>query len=184
MSYLPSSPNLASIAGLLAKYPRRGILLFKLLEDIKGGFSPLSKAMRELIITYTSSLNQSKTCFSAHKTISKDLGIDESVYAQLQLDIDSANVEEKLKPILRFVKKLTLTPDKITHADVRPIFDAGWDERAFLDSVCLCAVVNCMNRFAIGIGIDKECSIEATRVIRQPIAQAPAVGLFAQQQSS
>ena len=41
MSYLPSSPDLENIAGLLAKYPRRGILLFKLLEDIKGSFSPL-----------------------------------------------------------------------------------------------------------------------------------------------
>jgi uncharacterized peroxidase-related enzyme len=156
MSYLPSSPDLTNIAGLLAKYPRRGILLFKLLEDIKGSFSPLSKGMRELIITYTSGLNQSESCFNAHKAISKELGIDESVYGQLKSDIDSANVEEKLKPILHFVKKLTLTPDQITQADVKPIFEAGWDERALLDSVCLCAVVNCMNRFAMGIGIDKE----------------------------
>jgi uncharacterized peroxidase-related enzyme len=156
MSYLPSSPDLANITGLLAKYPRRGILLFKLLEDIKGNFSPLSKGMRELIITYTSALNQSETCYTAHKSLSKELGIDESVYSQLKSDIDSANVEEKLKPILHFVKKLTLTPDQITQADVKPIFEAGWDERAFLDSVCLCAVVNCMNRFAMGIGIDRE----------------------------
>jgi uncharacterized peroxidase-related enzyme len=159
MSYLPSSPDLANIAGLLAKYPRRGILLFKLLEDIediKGSFSPLSKGMRELIITYTSALNQSESCYNAHKAISTELGIDESVYGQLKSDIDCANVEEKLKPILRFVKKLTLTPEQITPADVKPIFDAGWDERALLDSVCLCAVVNCMNRFAMGIGIDKE----------------------------
>ncbi|MEQ1484452.1 hypothetical protein [Methyloglobulus sp.] len=156
MSYLPSSPELANIAGLLAKYPRRGILLFKLLEDIKGGFSPLSKGMRELIITYTSSLNQSEPCYNAHKSLSKDLGVDESIYGQLKSDIDSADVDEKLKPILQFVKKLTLTPDQITQADVKPIFDAGWDESTLLDSVCLCAVVNCMNRFAIGIGIDKE----------------------------
>lgn len=155
MSYLPSSPELANIAEILAKYPRRRILLFKLLEDIKGNFSPLSKGVRELIIAYTSGLNQSETCFTTHKAFSKDLGVDEFVYDQLQSDIDSANVEEKLKPILRFIKKLTLTPDKITQADVKPIFDAGWDERALLVSGCLCAVVNCMNRFAIGIGIDK-----------------------------
>jgi hypothetical protein len=51
MSYLPSSPNLNSFGGLLAKYPRRGILLFKLLEDIKSSFSSLNKEMIELIIT-------------------------------------------------------------------------------------------------------------------------------------
>lgn len=155
MSYLPSSPDLANIAGLLAKFPGRGILLFKLLEDIKNSFSPLSTGMRELIITYTSALNQSEFCYNAHKALSKELGIDESVYDQLIADIDSANVDEKLKPILRFVKKLTLTPELVTVTDVNALFDAGWDERAYLDTVCLCAVVNCMNRFAIGMGIDR-----------------------------
>ena len=156
MSYLPSSPDLVNITGLLAKYPRRGILLFKLLEDIKGSFSPLNKGMRELIIAYTSHLNQSDSCYKAHKSLFKELGIDESVYGQLKADIDSANVDEKIKPILRFIKKLTLTPDQITQADVNPIYEAGWDERTLLDSVRLCAVVNCMNRLAMGVGIDKK----------------------------
>ena len=52
MSYLPSSPDLTNIAAMLGKYPRRGILLFKLLEDIKSSCSPLNRSMRELIITY------------------------------------------------------------------------------------------------------------------------------------
>ena len=156
MSYLPSSPDLENIAGLLAKYPRLGILLFKLLEDIKGSFSPLGKGTRELIIAYTSDLNQSESCYKAHKSLLKELGIDESVYSQLKLDIDSAKVDEKLKPILRFVKKLTLTPDQITQADVNHIYEVGWGERALLDTVRLCAVVNCMNRFTMGVGIGKK----------------------------
>jgi uncharacterized peroxidase-related enzyme len=158
MSYLPSNPNLENIAGLLAKYPRRGILLFKLLEDIKGSFSPLGKGTRELIIAYTSDLNQSESCYTAHKSLFKELGIDESVYGQLRSDIDSVKVDEKLKPILRFVKKLTLTPDQITQDDVNLIYEVGWDERALLDTVRLCAVMNCMNRFAMGIGIDKKAA--------------------------
>jgi hypothetical protein len=36
------------------------------------------------------------------------LGINKVIIEQLQTDIDSTNVDEKLKPILRFVKKLTL----------------------------------------------------------------------------
>jgi uncharacterized peroxidase-related enzyme len=158
MSYLPSNPDLENIAGLLAKYPRRGILLFKLLEDIKGSFSPLGKGMRELIIAYTSDLNQSESCYKAHKSLFKELGIDESVYGQLKSDIDSVKVDEKLKPILHFVKKLTLTPDGITQDDVNLIYEVGWDERALLDTVRLCAVVNCMNRLTIGVGIDKKAA--------------------------
>jgi uncharacterized peroxidase-related enzyme len=156
MSYLPSSPDLENFAGILAKYPRRGILLFKLLEDIKGSFSPLGKGIRELIIAYTSDLNQSESCYMARKSLFKELGIDESAYGELKSDIDTANIDEKLKPLLRFVKKLTLTPDQITQADVNLIYEVGWGESALLDTVRLCAVVNCMNRFAMGIGIDKK----------------------------
>ena len=153
MSYLPSSPDLTNIAAMLGKYPRRGILLFKLLEDIKSNSSPLNKSMRELIITYTSGLNQCDFCYNTHKAVSEQLGIDEKVFDQLKADIDSAQVDERLKPVLRYIKKLTLTPDRITQADAQQIFDAGWDENVFLDVIFLCAVVNCMNRFVSGIGI-------------------------------
>lgn len=153
MSYLPSSPDLTSIAAMLGKYPRRGILLFKLLEDIKSSCSPLNRSMRELIITYTSGLNQCDFCYNTHKAVSEQLGIDEKVFDQLKTDIDSAQVDERLKPVLRYVKKLTLTPDRITQADAQQIFAAGWDENVFLDVIFLCAVVNCMNRFVSGIGI-------------------------------
>ena len=153
MSYLPSSPDLANIAAMLGKYPRRGILLFKLLEDIKSNSSPLDRSMRELIITYTSGLNQCDFCYNTHKAVSEQLGIDEKVFDQLKTDIDSAQVDVRLKPVLRYVKKLTLTPDRITQADAQQIFAAGWDEDVFLDVIFLCAVVNCMNRFVSGIGI-------------------------------
>jgi uncharacterized peroxidase-related enzyme len=153
MSYLPSSPDLTNIAAMLGKYPRRGILLFKLLEDIKSTSSPLDRSMRELIITYTSGLNQCDFCYNTHKAVSEQLGIDEKVFDQLKTDIDSAQIDERLKPVLRYVKKLTLTPDRITQADAQQIFAAGWDENVFLDVIFLCAVVNCMNRFVSGIGI-------------------------------
>jgi len=154
MSYLPSSPDLNSLAGILMKYPRRGILLFKLLEDVGRSFSPLSKDSRELIITYASALNHCDFGYNGHKVKSAESGINEVIIEQLKTNIDSANVDEKLKPILCFVKKLTLNPGEITSEDAQYIFDAGWDEQAFLESVCLCAIANCMNRFAMGIGTD------------------------------
>ena len=153
MSYLPSSPDLTNIAAMLGKYPRRGILLFKLLEDIKSSCSPLNRSMRELIITYTSGLNQCDFCYNTHKAVLEQLGIDEKVFDQLKTDIGNAQIDERLKPVLRYVKKLTLTPDRITQTDAQQIFDAGWDENVFLDVIFLSAVVNCMNRFVSGLGI-------------------------------
>ena len=152
MSYLPSSPELNSLAGVLTKYPRRGVLLFKLLEDVGRSFSPLSKESRDLIMTYASALNHCHFGDNGHQGKAEVSGSHAKLIEQLQTDMDSATVDEQLKPILRFVKKLTLNPGDITSEDAQTIFDAGWDEQAFLESVCLCAIANCMNRFARGIG--------------------------------
>ena len=62
MSYLPSSPKLANLADVLAKYPGRGILLYKLLQDFKGSGFSLSSEIRELIVTYTLDLNGCGFC--------------------------------------------------------------------------------------------------------------------------
>ncbi len=171
MSYLPSSPDMATLAELLAQYPRNGILLWKMLESVKASFSPQDGGMGELLITYISGLNQSAFCYEVHKRSAMQLGVEAVVFGQLKVDIDRANMETKLKPILQFVKKLTLTPQLISQADVKAIFEAGWDERRFLDAICLCAVVNCMNRLAIGIGIDQTISdsptlLSVTRPVR------------------
>jgi hypothetical protein len=158
MTYLLSSPNFNSLGGMLTKhYPRRGILLFKLLEDIKSSFSSLSIDTCESIITYTCGLNHNGLSYDTHKARSEKPGTVETDL--LKLDIDSIKVDEKLNPILNFINKLTLTPDQITQADVQSIFDAGWDERAFLDSVYLCAISNCMNCFITGLGIKAENQI-------------------------
>ncbi|MDD5541007.1 MAG: hypothetical protein PHG61_09985, partial [Candidatus Marinimicrobia bacterium] len=143
-----------SLSDTLEKYPRRRVLLFKVMEEIMRNLSPFNKQTRQLLFAYTSDLNQCRLSYDYHKAASLASGLDESVFAALKTDINSAKIDDKLKPILRFIKKLTLTPDQITQVDVQQIFDAGWDEHAYFDSVCICAIMNCMNRFVTAIGID------------------------------
>lgn len=150
MSYLPSSSKLANLADVLAKYPGRGILLYKLLQDFKGSGFSLSSGIRELIVTYTLDLNGRVSGLNAHKAVFAAFDLDGNVLSQLRTDIGSANIG----PLLCYVQKLTLTPDQITPADAQLIFDAGWDEQAFLDAVFLCAIVNCVNRVVMGTGLD------------------------------
>jgi len=81
-----------------------------LLEDVGSSFSPLSKESRDLIMTYASALNHCYFSDNGHQGKAKASGSHAKLIEQLQTDMDSANVDEKLKPVLRFVKKLTLTP--------------------------------------------------------------------------
>jgi uncharacterized peroxidase-related enzyme len=154
MLYQPINTDLNSLSDTLEKYPRRRVLLFKVMEEIMRNLSPFNKQTRQLLFAYTSDLNQCRLSYDYHKAASLASGLDKSVFAALKTDINSAKIDDKLKPILRFIKKLTLTPDQITQADVQQIFDAGWDEHAYFDSVCICAIMNCMNRFVTAIGID------------------------------
>ena len=154
MLYQPPNPDRNSLSDMLEKYPRRRVLLFKVMEEIMRNLSPFNKQTRQLLFAYTSDLNQCRLSYDYHKAASLASGLDESVFAALKTDINSAKIDDKLKPILRFIKKLTLTPDQITQADAQQIFDAGWDEHAYFDSICICAIMNCMNRFVTAIGID------------------------------
>ncbi len=153
-----SDPALNTLSNILEKYPRRRVLMFKAMEEIMGNLSPFNKGTRELLFAYTSDLNQCSMSYNFHKAASVASGLDESVFIALKTDINSPKIDDKLKPILRFIKKLTLTPDKITPADAQQIFDAGWDEHAYFDSVCICSIINCMNRIVTALGVDDDFS--------------------------
>ena len=68
-------------------------------------------------------------------------------------NFEAAEVDAKMKPVLRYVRKLTVTPSEMSEADAQGIFAAGWDERALHDAVSVCALFNFMNRFVDGLGI-------------------------------
>jgi uncharacterized peroxidase-related enzyme len=76
------------------------------------------------------------------------------VIGELLADWRQADVNPRLRPILDLVRKLTLSPGKITSADVDPIFAAGWNDRALHDAVAVCALFNLMNRLANGLGVE------------------------------
>jgi hypothetical protein len=76
--------------------------------------------------------------------------------------------------VLTFVRKLTLSPGKITAADVDSIFAAGWNDRALHDAVAICALFNLMNRLVNGLGV------EAPESYTKMAAQRLADGGYAQ----
>jgi hypothetical protein len=71
--------------------------------------------------------------------------------------------------VLRYVKKLTLTPSRMTRADADAVFAAGWDERALGDAVAICALFNFYNRIVEGHGVRGSEAIwsRATKMIRE-----------------
>jgi uncharacterized peroxidase-related enzyme len=125
-------------------------------QALMRGESPLTEAERETIAAYTSALNACRFCYGGHAAIARRFGVEEGVFDALMADIGTAPVADRFKPILRFVKKLTLEPYRMVQADADAVFAAGWSERALHDAILVCARFNFMNRLTLGHGLDDD----------------------------
>lgn len=123
-------------------------------RELMRGPSPLSPGERELIAGFVSGLNACEFCHGAHTAAAVAFGFPEDLMPVLLNDIDSAPMDERLKPILKYAKKLTLTPAKMIQADADAVFAAGWDELALHHAVAVVARYNLVNRLIHGHGIE------------------------------
>jgi uncharacterized protein YciW len=104
-------------------------------------------------------------------------GLDESLVAALLDDVDAAPVNARMRPVLRYVRKLTRTPSRMTPADVEAVLAAGWNERALHDAVSVCALFNLMNRLVDGLGI--QAGEDYFQVAAERLASQGYAGLLA-----
>ena len=69
-------------------------------------------------------------------------------------DLESADIDDSFKPVLSFVRKLTETPSRMTHADTDALIAAGWDEAAVCHATAIAGYANLVNRIADGVGLN------------------------------
>ena len=130
------------------------------------GPSAFTAGERELIAAYVSRLNSCTYCASSHSEAAVILGIDPLSLDALMANVDTARIEERFKPIFKFLKKLTLTPYKMIQADADAVYAEGWDERALHDVVMVCCCFSFMNRLADGHGLPSDPALFKARAAR------------------
>ncbi|MBK17751.1 MAG: peroxidase [Rhodospirillaceae bacterium] len=156
MPFFPSLPDDAGIGQLFSIKPGHKEGFSKFSEAVMRDDSVFSIGERELIAAFTSALNSCDYCYGGHSAIAQQHGIEKAIFESVIDDIDLAPVADKLKPILRFVRKLTVEPHKMVQADADAVFDAGWDEEALADAIWICARFNMMNRLSLGHGLNAD----------------------------
>lgn len=132
--------------------PEAGRCIDEWHEIVMRGESPLTVAERELIFAYTSGLNSCALCFGVHSLVAEQFGIEKGTVEAIIDDIDIAPVDDRLRPILRFAKKLTQEPVNMTQADADAVFAAGWSEQALHDAINIICMASFMNRMVLGHG--------------------------------
>ena len=153
MTYLPSLPADAVLLDGFRAYPATARPLLDYHQALLRGPSPLTVAERELIAAYVSGLNGCRYCHGVHAATAQAFGIGEGTLAALLTDVTTAPVPGRMKPLLRYAGRLTLTPAKITPADAEAVLAAGWPEQALHDAVAVCGLFNLMNRLVEGMGV-------------------------------
>ena len=155
MAFVKSVPESEeSVAAVVRRYPQQAVLVTELADVLmRSGDCAFISEQRELIGAYTSGTNNCTYCYDTHKPTAEAFGVDENLLESMLSDLDASAVDEKLKPILRYVRKLTETPSRMVQADVDAIFNAGWDADCFHYTVMICGLFNLMNRMMDGYGV-------------------------------
>lgn len=154
MPFLPSLPQGATLLDLFKAFPQTSTPLLQFHEVLLRGPSPFTEAERELIAAYVSGLNRCRYCRGVHTATAELLGVPLNSVGSAIDDIETGPVENKIKPVLRYARKLTQQPDSVTQSDADTIFAAGWDETALYHAVAVTALFNFMNRLVEGMGIE------------------------------
>lgn len=149
----PSLPEPVTMGELFAKFPNTVRPLCEYHDRLLRDWSPLTVGQRELIAAYVSGLNACTYCFGAHSLAARAFGIDEGVFEAMMENLETAPVDARLKPILAYVRKLTLKPSSVSGTDAAAVYEAGWEERALFDAISVCALYNFMNRIVEGSGM-------------------------------
>jgi uncharacterized peroxidase-related enzyme len=163
MAYFPSLPVDAGVRHILQLNPAAGRALIEFHEAVLRTDSQLTSKDKELIAAYVSGLNDCQYCYGVHAETAAAFGVDAAVFEELLADVDTARVDLRLKPILKFARQLTLAPAKATQALADAVFAAGWTEADLHDAVLTVGLFNLMNRLLEGHGVKGNASLFAER---------------------
>jgi uncharacterized peroxidase-related enzyme len=114
--------------------------------------STLTPGERELIATYTSSLNTCKYCASTHGAIAQyQLGNNPQLVQQVVVNPDTADISEKLKALLKIAAKVQQDGKNVTAEDVDFAKQQGATDREIHDAVLIAAAFCMYNRYVDGL---------------------------------
>lgn len=153
MTFVESLDANSTVRDILLLNPEAGKALMRYHLAVLRQPSSLTEGERELIAAYVSALNNCQFCYGAHAVAAQAFGVPEDTLDKLVLDVDGAPIADKLKPVLRFARKLTLKPATMVQADADAVFAVGWTEQALHDAICVTCLYNFMNRLLDGHGV-------------------------------
>lgn len=152
MPFLESLPADAGPPNIFVKYPDIYGPWSHMSQALMNGPSPLSPGERELLLTYAASLAGCEFVRVAHAEVAVAWGIDRGLLEDILHDLDAAEVAPQIRELLRFTRKLMLTPSEMSQEDVDRVIESGYDEDALHDAISISARAAFMHKLVSGYG--------------------------------
>ena len=163
MPFFRSLPPDAGVRHILQMNKPVGRALITLHEALLRGDSPLTPAQHELIAAYVSGLNECQYCFGVHAETASQFGVPEESLRKMLFDLGDVQMEDRMRALLDYVRRLTLAPHQLVQADADRVFAAGWSERALHDAILTTCLFNFMNRLLDGHGCQGDTQVYKQR---------------------
>ena len=163
MPLFPSLPEDALVKDIYPLNPDLFRTWCEVEEGIMRAPSAFTPGERELMGAYCSQLNACTYCQSSHLEAAVCFGIAKEVFEPLMADIETAPIRDTLKPVFRYLHKLTLTPSRMIQRDADDVFAAGWTERDLQDAILVCCCYAFMNRLVDGHGLPADPRLYESR---------------------
>jgi len=171
MPFVSFLPDEAGMRDIIMSRPEQMGPFNQMARVLMRGPSSFTEGERELIGAFVSSTNDCPYCAGSHAATASHFDVPESTLQALASDLETAPVDERLRPVLRYVEKLTKTPYRMTQADADAVYAAGWDELALSDAVLICGLFNMANRIVEAHGVDRATPREKFEEAGQMLAE-------------
>jgi uncharacterized peroxidase-related enzyme len=152
MAHITLPEGMPGIIGLLAFRPETAEPMRRLSEFLLRGPNSLTSAEREMIATYTSSLNGCYFCQMGHgAAAAHHLGGNLEVIDQVKRDFRTAPVSDKLKALLAIAGQVQKGGKHVTCEDIERARLAGATDLEIHDTVLIAAAFCMYNRYVDGL---------------------------------
>lgn len=153
MPHVSLPEGLPGIVGPLEQYPRTAKHLRGLAQELLRGPSPLTPGERELIAAYVSSENNCFFCTNSHSAAARHLlGQQATIVDAVKVDLESAQISEKLRALLVIAGKVQKSGRLVTEEDVAHARNAGAVDEEIHHAVLISAAFCMYNRYVDGLG--------------------------------
>lgn len=154
MPFLDSIPENAGPPHLFKRYPDIYRPWAEMSEALMNGQSPLTRGERELVLAYAAGVSGCEFVCLAHAEVAYAHGIEHGLVQGLISDFDNTPIDARLRPLLSYVRKLSVDPSSVEKSDVDAVLAAGWDEQALHDAAAVTARAAFMQRLVNGHGFN------------------------------